>query len=600
MRDPKKFTIEEVLNTSSQLQVPAYQRSYDWKADAQARDLFSDLLACIGASHNRELFLGTTIFDVSTEREDVLQVIDGQQRLTTILIILIALRQYARQDLENDETARDIQDFIGKRVQFRKEYANRLLASPSIQDVFSRMCDLEWDGKFPDTIEVGNKKKPVKRQNSRVQPIYDYAYNEVKEFCAGSPTPKLLEFVEQLLRRSYIIRIDIEDEEEAFEIFERTNARGKPLEISDLLKNFLFSKQSQFSSFNIQDGWDDVTRNAGSSILRMLKYFWVARKGHTATRDLYRNIRTYAANEVGVEKFFNELIDFSEFYAAYTSNDRATFGNWLHREGYSNEKAYQIEATRCVGSFRTFGVTQAIPVVFSATHSFVRDESQTNPKKLLSLFRLLESYHFINNKVCNRVGNEVERLYAKVSEQFFNESFGVIAESLEKELLLRLADKDEFIANFHRITYDNLSDRPTIRYIFDRILNKGTKPGQSLGFVDFFDDVNKVRSEFDIEHLLSQSLVSEDNEVVHEMGNLMIIPRQINGILGNDDFPTKMAQLQDPNRYANNIKHVPDYIKDFINKYGKTGVWADKEIQARTKDLAGECYQISAEGYRYK
>jgi hypothetical protein len=421
-----------------------------------------------------------------------------------------------------------------------------------------RICDYDWDEKFPDSVMLGKVKRSVKRQNSRVKPIYNYSLEEIKRLC-GTDEGKFKKLLRQIYKKSYIIKIDIEERSEAFEIFERTNARGKGLEIADLLKNFLFSKNKEVDDLNIEDTWKEISDNAGSSILRMLKYFWISRRGQVTTRDLYRNIREYA-QETGTSNFVHELKEFSSFFGAYESKNRTTFPDWLTERGFKKDATYLEEASRALGALKTFRITQAVPLIYSITLAFLReDPAKRKPKTFLTLLRLIESYHFINNKVCNRIGNEVEKLYSEFSEKFFDTAdFSETMGEFKARLEPNMAKAPEFVASFANILYSNQTDRSIIRYIFDSIVNKGVKAGQRLYLIDHFELSNNIRGSYDIEHLQSQSSVKNDDDAdhVHELGNLLVIPKQINGILGNDTFDLKMDKLINPSNYDNNIKHV--------------------------------------------
>ena len=328
MRDPNKFTIEKLLTSDDQYAVPEYQRGYDWKSNTQLKDLFMDFEACIDSNHSKDLFLGTMIFDVSQEKNNIIEVIDGQQRLTSLLIVLVACRTFAKDILENEKLAIQIHNSIGTTDELIDDERDQLIASATIKDVFQRICKYDWDCKFPDRIQYGRKFKSVKLQNSRVRPIYQYAFKEIERKCSEDPPAQFKELLRQITKRTYIIKIDIEEQSEAFEIFERTNARGKGLEISDLLKNFLFSKTKEVGEYSIEEAWGEISENAGASILRMLKYFWISRRGKVATRDLYRNIREYAQTN-GYKEFVEELREFSSYYSAYMSKDREEFKTWL-------------------------------------------------------------------------------------------------------------------------------------------------------------------------------------------------------------------------------------------------------------------------------
>lgn len=69
MREPRKFTIKQLLVANSKFVIPKYQRGYDWKGDAQVKDLFSDLISCLESQYSSSLFLGSMIFDVSREKD---------------------------------------------------------------------------------------------------------------------------------------------------------------------------------------------------------------------------------------------------------------------------------------------------------------------------------------------------------------------------------------------------------------------------------------------------------------------------------------------------------------------------------------------------
>ncbi|KKW01391.1 MAG: hypothetical protein UY36_C0023G0010 [Parcubacteria group bacterium GW2011_GWA1_49_11] len=231
MINPNPAKIESILNSSIQFAVPRYQREFTW-GKSEALEFFEDLKSYTELETGG-LFLGTLIFDISEERQKKIKVVDGQQRLTTILLLLIACRNLAKKS-----KAARIAQKIQEKITFEdpttaESLGPRLIASESVKDVFEEISKYEWNGEF--TPKIGNKH--VKLQIRRIKPIYDYFYNEIKSFDKA----KLSNFL-KVIYESYVVRIDIQDEVEAFSIFERTNARGVDLEASDLLKNYLFSR----------------------------------------------------------------------------------------------------------------------------------------------------------------------------------------------------------------------------------------------------------------------------------------------------------------------------------------------------------------------
>jgi hypothetical protein len=145
-----------------------------------------------------------------------------------------------------------------------------------------------------------------------------------------------------------------------------------------------------------------------------------------------------------------------------------------------------------------------------------------------------------------------------------------------------------------------MSDRTITRYVFDRIANKGTKEGQRLGLVDFYDADAGAISEFDIEHILPQSTVSDEDSAVHDIGNLIVIPKQINGILGSDEPELKIEKILKPYEFSNNINNVPQYVFEFVQYASKFEKWDEDAIKERASFLASQIYQDTRFEFKYK
>ena len=174
----------------------------------------------------------------------------------------------------------------------------RLIASESVREVFEQMAADTWNGDFTSI------KKLPKRKLKKIKPIYDEFVKRLSEFGKT----ELSEFLGAIYD-SYVARIEVESEVEALNIFERTNARGLDLEISDLLKNHLFTKKVD----SIEELWQNIVSNSHGTILRMLKYFYVSRKGYVLKPQLYKKLKL--CRRLKPQQFTKELAHFSEFYA---------------------------------------------------------------------------------------------------------------------------------------------------------------------------------------------------------------------------------------------------------------------------------------------
>ena len=117
MISPERKTVEDILSSSKiTYKVPSYQRSFDWgKEELQE---FLDDLDDDDENKQKDLFLVIFIFDITNKNE--IEIVDGQQRLTTISLSFIAFREIAKSKNE-DDVAADCQKYIGEYSAIRKK-----------------------------------------------------------------------------------------------------------------------------------------------------------------------------------------------------------------------------------------------------------------------------------------------------------------------------------------------------------------------------------------------------------------------------------------------------------------------------------------------
>jgi hypothetical protein len=203
--------------------------------------------------------------------------------------------------------------------------------------------------------------------------------------------------------------------------------------------------------------------------------------------------------------------------------------------------------------------------------------------------------------VGGRIGNESEIKYAEFSAKIFKDNDLSAVPAVRAWFENSLLSEDEFLASFVNLSYENKSERNTIRYVFDRLVNDGVKDGQSLDLLDVVSAQSGIRPSFDIEHLIPQSQAGseEHRQLVNSIGNLIVIPKQINGILGNKSFREKMAVLGKPHKYPNNIKNVPSYLQQFVAEYGQVE-WNAAAIRQRGETLGRDVFKVLSTRSAYK
>ena len=236
--DIKKEQIKDLIRCN--LVIPENQRGYDWK-EMHADDFWQDIFEIEEENNQQDFYLGSIL--LLNRNEGVYEVVDGQQRITTIYIFLIALRQFAKM-YGFSRIDYGVTEYLNS-----KHYSFK--PSPTIQKALSVIIDTKWDGEFNDVVKKQARQKKATRicyQNRRIKPVYNFFRKELHQAVNTFQTENdqfgqeerldqledyllsTLDKVEKIL----VTRIEIKEVEEAFMLFERLNARGASLSVADL------------------------------------------------------------------------------------------------------------------------------------------------------------------------------------------------------------------------------------------------------------------------------------------------------------------------------------------------------------------------------
>lgn len=581
MIHPIPCTIGDILSQDYTFEIPRYQRAYTWHRE-EVGELVDDLH---GSSDS--LYLGTMIFDASDiKKNSSVAVVDGQQRFTTLLLMLIVCRQAALRLNENLLAAQTQGRITFVDPATGETRGSRLKTSESIRDLFDYMADQNWDGHFP--VKIG--KRFVRLQGRILKTAY-----EVIESALNIQTKAQLSKILTAIYRISIIRINVDAEEEAFSIFERTNARGVDLEVEDLLKNFLYQK----GVADLNKKWDEIIKNSDGTALRMLKYFYVSRNGPVTKLELYKKLKIYSQSIASSELLVEQLLEFSIFYSlARREQSLQLLRDYLDSFGWialSQQAERNGRMYLSLQALRLFKVTQAIPLIYAAMLCIQRleqFESATVSQQFVRLIENIENYHFINSAVAERPSNEIERTYAMYCTEFGNsKNFTETANLLVDELKSKLISETVFSEKFTQISYSS-ANLGLLAYIFDRTCNFGKQPGQRTVIYD--PDPSIKRRNHNIEHFFPQNPKEGESEVaesVNNIGNLLAICFRDNSSLQNDPPDRKLERLR--GELANNIENL-SYVGEFLTAYEllreKQKAWDDAAIKDRAETMAKDSY----------
>lgn len=318
--------------------VPPYQREYSWHT-MQWEALFEDLIEADGAH-----FLGTIItLDQTTDalEGNILHVIDGQQRLTTLTLLLAAVYSVLKEHLDelDDDTRTDVTN-LGRLLVRKSDEQPRVTPQKQGHNLADYRKVLEMAG-----LPIRGDRKPY-YPSRRIAKCYSYfrtAIVKLAETEGVTETESALRVHDAALR-AIIVKIEVASHADAFVLFESLNNRGMPLSPVDLIKNHLLAESERKQVMDVDEAfkhWNDMLTSLGDSYAtheRFLRHYYNAFKAQlpdvqnasVATKS--NLIRIYEALlKQDLKQIVEALVDSSRIYGRINcvgERDQPTSLDW--------------------------------------------------------------------------------------------------------------------------------------------------------------------------------------------------------------------------------------------------------------------------------
>ena len=233
IQDTSSVTYRQLMGNGVRYEIPKFQRDYTWEIE-QWDDLWYDINV-LRKNEESDHYMGYLVLQTSENKN--FQIIDGQQRLTTlsvlILVVLKCLKDLADSGIDTDNNLKRIEALRSSYIGFLDPVTlisnNKLKLNRNSDDYYRQHLVLL-------------KELPLRNINSsekQLRDCFNWYYDRIKkEFTTGE---SLAAFIDNLSDKLFFTRISVSDDFNAFKVFETLNARGVQLSASDLLKNYLFS-----------------------------------------------------------------------------------------------------------------------------------------------------------------------------------------------------------------------------------------------------------------------------------------------------------------------------------------------------------------------
>lgn len=297
---PKKLSIGGLLGEYERrpIVLPEFQRPYSWEK-TQVATFWGDLKTFRDryAKHpiDATYFLGPV---VTIETNTNITVLDGQQRLATATILLAAIRDIARECYVNS-TDQDL-DYLARDIQ--RELIEKKDTTPLLYSL--RLGELD-EPFFLQTIKSDPplKTKGQLRSHQLIQRAYDYLRTEisilVQKKSAQEQIATLRLFKDALTKGISLVAIVVNDEEDAYDIFETLNDRGLRLSVPDLVVNLLLKRCASGSEKQtVRQTWNTTLQQMGRrDVSRFLRHLWLSKYGDLKAKGLYAEIKSHLTTQ---------------------------------------------------------------------------------------------------------------------------------------------------------------------------------------------------------------------------------------------------------------------------------------------------------------
>jgi hypothetical protein len=555
--DIKLDGIGHVLS-DRRLVVPRYQRSYAWE-DRNVLELLTDLERA-KSNEEAEYFLGSIVV-TGRESDPEKQVVDGQQRLATAVMILAEIRNIfaSRGDLER---AGQIQsEFLAKRNLRTQEQLPQLRLNDHDTDFFLKRI-LDGDSATRSAIQPLRLSHRLIDQAATITA----AFFRRLDSTASDFTERLIDWVDYLKGNSKVILVTVPDDANAYAIFETLNDRGLDLSISDLLKNYLFQRAGDRLQ-EVQTCWTSMYglfegSDMESEVVGYIRQLWSSTYGLTRERELYDRIKREITGKQRAVDFAKSLMRNARLYHAISTTDQMF---WTQYGSTSRQHMQRLNL---------LGITRVRPLILAVLDHFDAEEI----KKSL---RLMVSWA-VRFMIVGGLGTGTLEEYYSLRAKEIRDGVLKDAKGLSTSMANLVPSDSRFKEAFARA---NVAKPRLARYYLQ------TLERQVCGEHEPELIPNENEDEVNLEHVLPKTpgaawshITSDIADIyTNRLGNLALLQRSPNCDVGNASFLEKIEIY----RQSNFI--LTQRISE-VDTWGKTEI---EERQAQLADLAVSAWSMT-------
>ena len=543
----EELKIEDVLVQTKTFVIPPYQRPYSWSED-NARQLVEDIFNSMEHG-DKEYFIGSLICIQDQQDHYRYEVVDGQQRLTTLTLICAKLSQL----IDNNKVKADLQE----RIVHEDPYSDM----PEEPRLKVRKKEYEL---FVNHIVLG-KNSGLPTAPTHTEGLFINNFKTLDDYLSEFDEATLIRFTRYILRNVYIVFVRTEDFASSYRLFNVLNDRGTPLSDGDLIKNKLFEQAAanHISSEMVEQKWSQLEEIIGiENIDRFLNINTIANK-QDKDRVTPKPLPAYTKRLT--EEYDGQVLPLLSDLLASAKN-------------YQNLREADFEGiTRKYVRSLNLLQDEWFPAVLAFFNRASREEcfSVQDINTFLSAFEKV----FYQGWIRKLIKSKREMMYFEVLTRInLGHDIQFIIEGINM-----YADNADFA---HHIQGDLYEPSPSKVQMVRAVLLRLEEEMQD-------DSVEKSYHRISIEHILPQNRrepywqerFSEDShaQLVQKLGNLTLLGGAKNSSAQNYSFPKKLES------YARHNKKVSfDLTKEICD----LDDWTQENIEDRQDRLVNQCLSL--------
>lgn len=546
--------------------IPPFQRDYSW-GEENWEELWFDILAMYSGEDDAETehYMGYLVLQESANKKSS-AVIDGQQRITTISIIILSALNHLQSLIKKDL---DSENNLKRENVLRESYIGYI--DPITLRSRSKLTLNKHNDRFYQTyIAVNSEHIParnLKASEHLLRKAYRWYSNKIETrfgFTKESGQ-EVTAFIDSLVDKLFFTVISVTDELNAFKVFETLNARGVKLSSTDLLKNYLFSVLSKDNPHNsvledLESSWEHITGLLSSeSFPELLRIFWNSKNKLVRKKDLFKTIQKAIDTQAKAFQLVTDLEYNAEIYANLRD---------------PNSAIWDVAEREALSQLIMFGVKQPMAMLMSSYRRFFDTDRQTFTKILQSISVISFRY----NVICSLPPQDQEGLYSSVATRIENSDLTSYVEVIDA-LRDIYPDDTHFTAAFtsKQLKTTNTRNQKVVQYILKKL--EHSESGNS---------VDLATNQFNIEHILPQRAGAgwdqfnsvRQQQSIYRLANMVILEKSINKNIGNCPYEVKRESLK---------KSAVVITAGLANFYDD---WSPETIDSRQRFLAKKAKTI--------